>query len=310
MPKDQLSNSDILALQFLDEAKRIQADVEPVRVLKSRTYKLGEAHVLVRAASEGNRRYFFGINYIHVEEIANLDNPFVAFICGSINRTVIIPAKIFFSHLPQISHDRNGEYKVVIDRDLNLVLTGRNNRFDCGGYINNWDSLIEIVSVPDEPKNTAEESLHSVLQGRLLEIGNIRGYETYCPDKSKKFNERALDEISTLKTCPELQFSDYGLLRQIDVIWFKPKGSNFIPEKAFEIELSTGVWSGVGRMATLIDYANVGLYVIANDSRKFKQVISSFRDYSDRYRFVQNESLGHLYTAELNLQEMRLDIGL
>ncbi|MDR1153862.1 MAG: hypothetical protein LBL04_04055, partial [Bacteroidales bacterium] len=85
--------------------------------------------------------------------------------------------------------------------------------------------------------------------------------QTYCPDKSRKFNDVKLDELITLKNCPQLQFSNYNLLRQIDVLWFRPKGNNFIPEYAFEVELSTGVWSGVGRMATLIDYSNVGLYV-------------------------------------------------
>ena len=310
MDRKEPSNSELLASEFLKAAKRLQANVEPVRVLKSRTYRIGEAHVLIRAASEGNRRYFFGINYIAVEEIANLDNSFVAFICGAADRTVIIPAKILFSFLPQISHDRNGEYKINIDQDLNLVLAGRSNRLDCQGFVNNWSLLLEPPITTNEPKNTAEESLHSVLQGRLIEIGNIRGFDTYCPDKSKKFNERELGELTSLDSCPELQFSDYSLLRQIDVIWFKPKGSHFVPEHAFEIELSTGVWSGVGRMATLIDYSNVGLYVIANDSRKFNQVISSFRDMADRYKFIANESLGQLYSAELNLRELRVDIGL
>ncbi|MBX3290322.1 MAG: hypothetical protein KF855_13365 [Acidobacteria bacterium] len=310
MLEKPLSNSDRLAQEFLAEARRLHDNVDPIRVLKSRTYKIGESHVLVRAASEGNRRYFFGINYIAIEEIANLDNPFVAFICGSLDRTMIVPAKVLFAQLPNISHDRNGEYKLTIDHDLNLVLAGRNNRLNCGGFINNWDSLSEIVSSPLETKTTAEESLHSILQGRLIEIGNIRGFQTYCPDKSKKFNERKLEDISTLQTCPELQFSDYSLLRQIDVIWFKPKGSYFVPEKAFEIELSTGVWSGVGRMATLMDYANVDLYVIANDAKKFRQVLTSLREYSNRYRFVANESLSQLYAAELNLQELRYDVGL
>ena len=120
-----LSPSDLLVSQFLDKAKAFQANVELIKVLKSRTYKIGEANVLVRAASEGNRRYFFGINYITVEDIANLDNPFIAFICGSIDKVVIIPAKILFKHLPEISHDRNGEYKINIDKDLNIVLAGR-----------------------------------------------------------------------------------------------------------------------------------------------------------------------------------------
>jgi len=306
----KLSPSDLLASRFLEQAKKLNANIELIKVLKSRTYKIGEANVLVRASSDGNRRYFFGINYITVEEIANLDNPFVAFICGSVDKIVIIPAKILFNHLPQISHDRNGEYKINIDRELNIVLAGRNKRIDCSKFINNWNLLLSPPIIKEEQKNTVEESLHSVLQGRLIEIGNIRGYETYCPDKSRVFNDKKLNEISTLHSCPTLQFSDYNLLRQIDVIWFKPKGNNFIPAYAFEVELSTGVWSGVGRMATLIDYSNVGLYIIANDAKKFKQVTSSFYDIAYRYKFVPNDLLGDLYSAEINLKELRIEIGL
>lgn len=306
----KLSPSDVLAANFLERAKEFNASVELIKVLKSRTYKIGEANVLVRASSDGNRRYFFGINYITIEEIANIENPFIAFICGSVEKTVIIPAKLFFKHLHQISHDRNGEYKINIDQQLNIVLAGKNNRIDCSSFINNWNLVLSPPNINEETKNTVEESLHSVLQGRLIEIGNIRGYQTYCPDKSRTFNERKLDEITTLKFCPQLQFSDYNLLRQIDVMWFKPKGSNFIPEYAFEVELSTGVWSGVGRMATLLDYSNVGLYVIANDAKKFKQVTSSFHDFAYRYKFVPNDLLGDLYSAELNLKELRVEIGL
>ncbi|MDR3246258.1 MAG: hypothetical protein LBT50_07480, partial [Prevotellaceae bacterium] len=174
----------------------------------------------------------------------------------------------------------------------------------------NWDLLLAPPIINDEIKNTVEESLHSVLQGRLIEIGNIRGYQTYCPDKSRKFNEVKLDDITTLNTCPQLQFSDYNLLRNIDVLWFKPKGNNFIPEYAFEVEISTGVWSGVGRMATLIDYSNVGLYIIANDSKKYNQVMTSLYENSNRYHFIANENLGDLYAAEKNLKKLRYEIGL
>lgn len=304
------NKTDKLAEEFIERTKLLPTHIEPIKILKARVYQIAEANVLIRAASTStNGRYFFGINYITIEEIANLDNPFIAFICGSIEKTLIIPAELFFKNLPNISHDRNGEYKILIDKELNLVLKGRGKRMNCNEYINAWDLLLKPVET-SEPKNTAEESLHSILQGRLLEIGNIRGYETFCPDKSKKFNNRKLDEIATLETCPELQFSDYNLLKQIDVLWFKPKGSYFIPEYAFEVELSTGVWSGVGRMATLINYFNVILYVIANDSKKYEQVINSFIEHKDRYRFISNNIVGELYSAEKNLKQLRIDIGL
>jgi len=304
-----ITPSEKLVLDFLAIAQTYQSNFELIKVLKSRTYKIANANVLVRASSEGNRRYFFGLNYLCAEEMANLENPFIAFICGSVERTIIIPAKVFFKYLPQISHDRNGEYKINIDRNLNIVLAGRGNRLDCSSYINNWGLLLSPPRQADSKPTSVEESLHSIIQGRLLEIGNIRGFETFCPDKSRVFNDKPLKEIATLERCPELQFSKYELLRQIDVLWFKPKGSYYVPQYAFEVELSTGVWSGVGRMSTLIDYETVPLYIISNDKRLYNKVISA-NEYSARYHFIDNESLGELYAAEKSLKELRFEIGL
>lgn len=303
------SNTEILAQDFIKRAGEVNAELQPVKVLKARVYQFANSNVLIRAASERNRRYFFGINYITIEEMANLDNPFIAFICGSLERTIIIPAQILFKQIHKISHDRNGEYKINIDRKLNVVLKGRNNRLDCSPFINNW-VIIKNPPTQNIEKSNITERLHSVLQGRLLEIGKLRGYHTYCPDKSKIFNEKPLAEIATLQACPQLQFSDYDLLKQIDVLWFKEKGSNLIPQSAFEVELSTGTWSGVGRMSTLIDYSDVKFYVISNDKSKYKKVINTFPVIQKRFNHIVAESIGELYSAELQIQELRMEVGL
>ena len=303
------SVAESLANEFLQVAKQFQANVEPIKVLKSRTYKIAEANVLVRAATEGkNGKFFYGLNYLTAEEMNNLENPFIAFICGSVEQTIIIPAKVLFQVLPNISHDRNGEYKINIDRNLTIALLGRGNRLDCTEFINAWELLLKPYKY-SATQNTVEESLHSVIQGRLIEIGNIRGFHTFCPDKSKKFNDVELGKISTLTKCPELQFSNYDLLRKIDVIWFREKGKYFIPENAFEVEMSTGTWSGVGRLSTLIDYHNVGLYIISDTPKKFEQVIDTL-DFHTRYNHIKSENMGNLYSAEKNLKELRYCIGL
>jgi hypothetical protein len=290
-------------------AKQFQANIEPIKVLKSRTYKIAEANVLVRAATEGKKgNYFFGLNYLTAEEMNNLDNPFIAFVCGSVEQIIIIPAKVLFQVLPNISHDRNCEYKINIDRNLIIALLGRGKRFDCTEFINAWELLLKPYKY-SATQNTVEESLHSVIQGRLIEIGNIRGFHTFCPDKSKKFNDVELGKISTLTKCPELQFSNYDLLRKIDVIWFREKGKYFIPENAFEVEMSTGTWSGVGRLSTLIEYHNVGLYIISDTPKKFEQVIDTL-DFHTRYNHIKSENIGDLYSAEKNLKELRYSIGL
>lgn len=300
--------TETLVDKFVENLRKIYPDVDLIKVLRSRTYKISNANFLIRAANiSGRERYFFGLNYITAEEVANLDNSFFIFICGSVEKTLILPSSFLMEKLSSISHDRNGEYKIVFDSDLRLTLLGRNNRVDCTQYINSWEQLsTQSINTRTAP----EESYHSVLQGRLLEIGKIRGFQTFCPNKSKIFNGKPLGEIATLNTCPDLQFSDYNLLRQIDVMWFREKAEKFIPEYAFEVEISTGTWSGVGRLATLLDYANTNLYVISDELQKYNQVIRSFADYKNRYRHIHTYLIGDLYAAELNLKELRFEVGL
>lgn len=301
--------AESLANEFLQVAKKFQANVEPIKVLKSRTYKIAQANVLIRVSKESEKgTFFFGLNYLTAEEMNNLENPFIAFICGSVEQTIIIPAKILFKVLPNISHDRNGEYKINIDRNLTIALLGKGNRFDCTEFINAWELLLKSYKY-SAAQNSIEESLHSVIQGRLIEIGNIRGFHTFCPDKSKKFNDVELGQISTLTKCPELQFSNYDLLRKIDVIWFRERGKHFIPENAFEVEISTGTWSGVGRLSTLIEYPTVGLYVISDTPKKYEQVVETL-DFYKRFKHIKSENIGDLYSAEKNLKELRYSIGL
>lgn len=303
--------TDILFEEFLGRAQNLKASIDPLRVLRARVYQIGNANVLIRAAgnSVNNGRFFFGINYITLEEMANLENPFIAFICGSVNNTVIIPAQLLFANISEISHDRNGEYKINLDSNLNIVLKGRNNRLDCQPFLNAWELLLKPLAA-NEIRSTAEESIHTVLQGRLLEIGNIRGFRTYSPDKSKTFNQKKLSEIATLDTCPKLEFSDYNTLRNIDVIWFSEKNKRLIPEQAFEVEISTGTWSGVGRLATLIDYRHVRLYIISQDNKKYTQVMHSFADYESRYKYVNTEALSDLYASEKSLKDLRYRVGI
>jgi hypothetical protein len=308
MPR--LPSTDLLFQDFLTHAEGISPSVEPVRVLKARVFRIVNSHVLIRAAALGKRNsYFFGINYITIEEIANLDNPFVVFICGSVGKSIIMPAEILFEHLPDISHDRNGEYKINLDSNCNLILKGKQNRINCSEYLNAWN-LIQNPPKAVSDANTAEQSLHSILQGRLIEVGNIRGFLTYCPNKSKSFNGKVLSEIASLKTCPDLQFSKYDVLRQIDVLWFKERGSNLIPECGFEIEISTGTWSGVGRLASLYDYSNTRLYVVSDDTKKYQQVMGSFAEYQPRYKHIRPDLIGELYSAEIGLRDLRQKIGL
>jgi hypothetical protein len=178
---------------------------------------------------------------------------------------------------------------------------------DYSNYINAWQLLKEKKN---PIQNSIESSFHSIIQGRLIEIGNIRGFKTFCPDKTKKFNGTNLEDLSTIKKFPTLEFADYDSLKQIDVIWFREKVDKLIPESAFEVELSTGTWPGVGRLATLLDYSAVRLLVISDDKKKYNQAMNSFYENMNRYKHIQTDLIGESYSAELNLKELRIEIGL
>src|SRR2546430_14962344 len=106
-------------------------------------------------------------------------------------------------------------------------------------------TLRSIAPVKVEPKPVSYK--HSELQGMLLEIGNVRGVQTYCPNKSPRFKGRTLGEIATLKELPAFPGINTDIVRQIDVIWLDKS----FPIHAFEVELTTGIWSGLVRLGEL-----------------------------------------------------------
>src|SRR5437870_11332040 len=130
--------ADELLGDFLHHVRALGGDVEPVMVLRSNTYKVGNTHVLARVAADTGK-YFFGLNYINAEEVANLDNSFVAFVCGDVGSSVIMPMSDLMKLLPQISHDRNGEFKINIIKDFKLTLNSRGNRVPLNDFLNNGE---------------------------------------------------------------------------------------------------------------------------------------------------------------------------
>jgi|SRR5581483_10483904 len=292
---------------FLQHARKVGGDVEPIKVLRSNTYRIGNAHVLARVAADTGK-YFFGLNYINAEEVANLDNSFIAFVCGDVGSSVIMPMSELMQLLPQISHDRNGEFKINITKDFELALKGRGNRKHLAEFLNNWNSITSPSATAGEV-TPAEQSFHTVLQGRLIEIGNDRGLQTYSPNRAKKFNNIPLSDLTSLDKCPDLQFANYDSLRNIDVIWFRETGKQFYPHSAFEVELSTGIWSGVGRLAALREYST-RLFVVSNEGSKFEQVMQSQPELHSRVQNVATDHVGVLYSAETRLRDLRREIGI
>ncbi len=96
---------------------------------------------------------------------------------------------------------------------------------------------------------------HEDVQGMLLQLGKIYGYETWrgVNDAKKRFMGRPLEEIATVRDFPRLLSYPkvVKVASYIDVIWFTGDTDALVPEFAFEVEHTTEVTKGLGRLFDL-----------------------------------------------------------
>ncbi len=146
---------------------------------------------------------------------------------------------------------------------------------------------------------------HEDVQGMLLELGKIYGYETSAAinDAKKKFMNMPIEEVATIKEFQRDVFHPkiVEIVSHIDVLWFGGDTDMLVPEFAFEIEHTTDVTKGLGR---LLDLHRSGqrtrLFVILpfDKMSKFDKEIgrSLFRDIKGICRARTYEPLVKLYT--------------
>lgn len=144
-----------------------------------------------------------------------------------------------------------------------------------------------------------EKFNHSYYQGLLVEIGNLRNYETFVPhqDKNKPFLERRLSEVVTLKEF--YGFTYDSLLRRaktVDVSWFNRR--NF-PKAFFEVEHSTDMRNSLLKFMDFQDF-RINFFIVADAARKreFQSKITSptFSSIRETVKFLDYEKLAEMHS--------------
>ena len=154
-------------------------------------------------------------------------------------------------------------------------------------------------------KSADRKYTHSLLQGMLIELGNLLGYETYSADQSPEYRDTTIGELASYESLPG--FTSNRILstaRQIDVIWFADE----FPVCCFEIEHSTDVTKGLLRMHQL-EHFQTQFFVVApeNTRRKFEIETSKtpFYQSQDRYFFRSYEEVEKLYQQTKRFVDIR-----
>ena len=134
------------------------------------------------------------------------------------------------------------------------------------------------VTIPEESETTPDETApeeprESIrIQALLAETGSLMGMQIWIPrsDRSAVLNEWHKEHPPILERLP-LNYDDTTLktVEQIDVLWLKGRAI----KRAFEVEHTTSVYSGILRMADLLALQpnmDIHLHIVAPVSRREK----------------------------------------
>lgn len=189
--------------------------------------------------------------------------------------------------------------QAVVQRDR------RFSRIGLGVYAltDHLDKLPQTIA----PKTNDERrgQRHATIQGMIIEIGNMKGFDTYTPDRTKIFGNKELGSLATLKEFPSFTYDKIiQSVKFVDAAWFNERG---FPEKIFEVEDSTDFRGSLVKFAELQDFNTTFSLVAPVERRaKYDREVSktAFSRISERCHFVSYPEIEEYYNASLSYHKV------
>lgn len=200
---------------------------------------------------------------------------YAALICGDEKTVFVIPQALMAGWMEGVISDR-----IHIERkgkDFFLRLSGR-PLINVNEFVNRIPGTTSpallaeprIEEVTPTELQKAEITEHTRTQWMLIQFGRAAGYSVWVPagDKGKEFNSEKFSSL-TINELPNFGFDANTnlIISNIDVLWFD---GNVI-HKAFEIESTTSVYSGLLRMSDLVlsqPNVTIDLHIVAPLKRR------------------------------------------
>ena len=157
---------------------------------------------------------------------------------------------------------------------------------------------LDKLPTSPKPKNKEQEreQTHYSIQGMLLEIGSVEGFDTYSPNKNAIFDNKPLLQIMTLSEFPNFTYPNViQSVRFIDVLWLNDRG---FPKFAFEVEITPQFRNSLLKFSELSDfYTTFYLIAEAKNQDKYHREISRsvFKEFKKRCLFKTCDQVRDMY---------------
>jgi hypothetical protein len=164
----------------------------------------------------------------------------------------------------------------------------------------------DIISSGKTSSPKANENTHAFYQGLLVEVGTMRGMETFIPpqDQNKPYMQQTLASIATIHDIYKFSYDETMRKAQtVDVVWFNNRK---MPAAFFEVENSTDMLNALSKYVQLQDFA-ARFFIVADALRRRefadRIALSAFSDVRGRVLF---ESYEHVVLLHTKLSELSL----
>lgn len=243
-------------------------------------------------------KFFFGIPPIMADPTTKfhetVHGEFVLLICGSAETVLVLPRRVMLEMLVDVPTRR---VDIFVENGTYILQTTRHPKLNVSEFLNAFPSVAnqEEIQKAEEPTSVSRD--HVRIQHSLIGLGKAEGCGVWVPtnDRNLAFQKQAFSDV-TVSRLPNFGFDENTrrIVQNIDVLWLQ---GNII-RKAFEIESTTSIYSGLLRLNDLAlaqPNNQIELYIAAPERRKprvYDQLIRpSFRSLLDGCKFISFEDI-------------------
>ena len=243
---------------------------------RSRLYRYGSALTCsINYSRLLGHKYFFGL----ARDVADATNQypptdlgdFVLLICGSAQQVLVLPRQLVLDAMKSVTSRR---LDVFIDDGSYVLQTTKHPKLDVTQFLNAYPGYSPAATdtEPDADAGERVDRRHVKIQWALIRLGVAEGCTVWVPpgDRHLAYGQYRFAGV-TLDRLPHFGFDENTrrIVVNIDVLWL----TRNVIRKAFEIESTTSIYSGLLRLNDLVlaqPNNQIDLYIAADRSKRDK----------------------------------------
>lgn len=223
----------------------------------------------------GNK-FFFGLPAAFLDPSQTFADArlgeFCLLICGSLDNILVLPRSFVVDMMRGVPSRR---LDVFVDGKAYILQTTKHPKCDVTQYLNAFPSPDAPQPVELENKSDVTQGpdrIHLKVQFALITLGRAEGCAVWVPVSDRNLSyQRVSFSSRTVGKLPNFGFDENTrrIVHNIDVLWLRRN----VIQKAFEIEASTAIYSGLLRLNDLVlaqPNSQIDLYIAAASARRGK----------------------------------------